>query len=334
MRRNNYWTEEKIYKECSKYYKYYDLPAGILSAIRKRKGAKQEELITNIKKIIYERIPYEFFIKFDESICYERFLDCKTVEEFKQRHPEAYEYALKNELINTFIAKLSSSNKKIKYPRGYWNYENCKKEALKYKSIKEFRKLNLNCYSAIGRRGWYDELCSHLIGYAGHIKSDAWAYACIIYSSKLAKPCVYIGVTTDKKERFYGHRGHFRYHRSAVFQKLKQYDLSEKDVDIIFSDKTDVSSVRQLERNMIEKYSNLENIEILNKTAGGERIRISSWTPKRILEEAKKYETYTDFCTYSNRAAKASMQFKCNDTIKKYFENKKLNHCEQLTFEL
>lgn len=43
-----------------------------------------------------------------------------------------------------------------------WTYEKCKEEALKYKTFKEFRDINPNCYSAIYKNNWQSELLSHL----------------------------------------------------------------------------------------------------------------------------------------------------------------------------
>jgi hypothetical protein len=47
-------------------------------------------------------------------------------------------------------------------PIGYWTKENCRQEALKYKSKVEFGKKNLSAYSIAGRKGWIDEICKHM----------------------------------------------------------------------------------------------------------------------------------------------------------------------------
>jgi predicted GIY-YIG superfamily endonuclease len=45
---------------------------------------------------------------------------------------------------------------------GYWNKENCKKEALKYKSRLEFRKRACGAYDSSLRNHWIDEVCYHM----------------------------------------------------------------------------------------------------------------------------------------------------------------------------
>ena len=52
---------------------------------------------------------------------------------------------------------------KIK-PSGYWdNFENCYKEALKYKSRSGFKKCNSTAYKWGCKNNWMGELCSHMI---------------------------------------------------------------------------------------------------------------------------------------------------------------------------
>jgi isopentenyldiphosphate isomerase len=47
-------------------------------------------------------------------------------------------------------------------PNGHWTKERCQEEALKYNSRIEFRK-NSPAYQASFRKGWIDEICSHMI---------------------------------------------------------------------------------------------------------------------------------------------------------------------------
>jgi hypothetical protein len=49
-----------------------------------------------------------------------------------------------------------------KYPRGYWNLENLKLEALKYTTTSEFQRKNGSAYNAAGRLKVRDIICSHM----------------------------------------------------------------------------------------------------------------------------------------------------------------------------
>lgn len=52
---------------------------------------------------------------------------------------------------------------KIKYPNGYWNYERCQTEALKYKTRSEFCNGSGAAYNASKRLKILEEVCKHMI---------------------------------------------------------------------------------------------------------------------------------------------------------------------------
>lgn len=48
-------------------------------------------------------------------------------------------------------------------PRNYWTKERCREEALKYKNKKEYRNGNNGSYNAAYRKGWLNDVCSHMV---------------------------------------------------------------------------------------------------------------------------------------------------------------------------
>jgi hypothetical protein len=44
-----------------------------------------------------------------------------------------------------------------------WTYDNCKKEALKYKSKTDFNKYSSGCYTKAYQNNWLNDICSHMI---------------------------------------------------------------------------------------------------------------------------------------------------------------------------
>jgi superfamily II DNA or RNA helicase len=48
-------------------------------------------------------------------------------------------------------------------PNGYWTFDRCKEEALKYKTKKEWAKNSTGGYNATRKKGWVDECCYHMI---------------------------------------------------------------------------------------------------------------------------------------------------------------------------
>ncbi len=44
-----------------------------------------------------------------------------------------------------------------------WTYDNCKEEALKYKSKTDFKKYSSGCYTKAYQNNWLNDICSHMI---------------------------------------------------------------------------------------------------------------------------------------------------------------------------
>ena len=61
-------------------------------------------------------------------------------------------------ILNRIKTGSIGSNKKHK-----WTYEKCKEEALKYNNKRDFTKYGKGAYSYAYKRGWKDDICSHMI---------------------------------------------------------------------------------------------------------------------------------------------------------------------------
>lgn len=101
-----------------------------------------------IKEFINKNILYTFNsdnILYSTSEAIE--IECSLIEKFKNN---GY-----NVLNISKGGGLGKSNK--------WSVETLRKEALKYKTIKEFIKSNINAYNSAIRKGILDDICSHMI---------------------------------------------------------------------------------------------------------------------------------------------------------------------------
>lgn len=47
-------------------------------------------------------------------------------------------------------------------PRGYWTFERCKEEALKYETRVAFKNTNPSAYGAARKKGWINKVCCHM----------------------------------------------------------------------------------------------------------------------------------------------------------------------------
>jgi hypothetical protein len=82
----------------------------------------------------------------------------KTRYEFEKKSGSAYNSALKNNWLDIITIHMIKTQK----PTGYWNIDRCKIEALKYKTRYEFQCNSISAYSAAYKKGWLNELCSHM----------------------------------------------------------------------------------------------------------------------------------------------------------------------------
>lgn len=62
--------------------------------------------------------------------------------------------------------------KKERKPKGYWGYDNCKKEALKYITRNGFQINNRVAYNISRKNGWLDDICSHMV--LQHKQNNYW----------------------------------------------------------------------------------------------------------------------------------------------------------------
>lgn len=108
-----------------------------------------EHMILNRKPRLY----------WDKKSCKKEALKYKTKTEFSKESSRAYCVAWENDWLDDICKHMTSTQK----PKGYWTYENCKKEALKYSSRCEFEKGTGAAYVTARRNDWLNEICEHMI---------------------------------------------------------------------------------------------------------------------------------------------------------------------------
>ena len=79
--------------------------------------------------------------------------------DFKKNNENAYQASRRNNWLDDVCYHMNTKKTK---PKGYWNYDRCQKEALKYKTRNEFQKENSSSYTISYRNKWLDKICSHM----------------------------------------------------------------------------------------------------------------------------------------------------------------------------
>jgi predicted GIY-YIG superfamily endonuclease len=82
--------------------------------------------------------------------CLEESMKYNYRSEFQRESQSAYRSAQKNGWLNEICSHMMI----IRKPKGYWTFEACKKESLKYKNKNEFQKNNKGAYGASYKNKW------------------------------------------------------------------------------------------------------------------------------------------------------------------------------------
>lgn len=204
------WTEErcrKFARKCKSRSEFIKKSRSAYASARK-KGIL-EDICSHMT---YLHKPNNFWTKEKAT---NLALKCKTKTEFREKYPVARTFALQNKFYKNITAHMTR-------PKVYnfkWSREKIKKEALKYKSRKEFETKNGSAYTIALSNGWMDEACKHMRR-IGH------KYKRCIYALEFSDNFVYVGLTHDVLER---KEGHFRQgpvanhmHKTGLKPKLIQ----------------------------------------------------------------------------------------------------------------
>lgn len=90
--------------------------------------------------------------------CKEIALKYSTRNDFAINHRGAYQAAFQNGWLNDIFSHIIENKK----PCGYWTYERCKEEALKYNTKIEFKKNSSSAYSRAQKLDWLENICKHM----------------------------------------------------------------------------------------------------------------------------------------------------------------------------
>lgn len=234
-----YKTRKAFLKGSPKYYRYASrhklLP---LITGHMPKMAKSDDMIKDW--------PYERF--------HEVALQCKSLAEFSREHKRAYEVARQK----GFLQKLKTTMRE----QGVWTNplyiteEICEKEALKYKSRKEFAKKASGIYEHAQKAGIMDRICAHM-------EKQGNLYWRQLYLIEFPNKVAYIGLAANPKDRLRGHLS-----GKSPVRDYKETTGEELTMTII-SGFTEQKAAAAKEKELIAEYKD-KGYRLLNRSKGGE----------------------------------------------------------------
>ena len=224
--------------------------------------------------------------------CYDAARQCSTPTEFQRRFSSAKESASREgfyyEMRDQMIAE------------GYWKVKrndsrtktSCAASARNYKTRFEFAKGDNGSYLFAQRRGWLDEICSHMekVGDQDTRK---------IYVFEFKDGHAYVGLAHDPQERYWQHTKYNK--KSPIFKFLQKHNVAYEYKTL--TDWLSKEEAQKMECHYIKKYRD-DGWIMLNEKEGGDlggRIK-PAFTLKRLQEIANKYIYKKEFMENDKKA--------------------------------
>ncbi len=152
-RPKGYWTKEKCQEESLKYNNIKDFRKNNKSCYS---TCVKNEWLDDIKKNKDGTRNKKGYWSKDK--CREEALKYNSRSDFCNNNQHAYKISLDNDWLDYICSHMETFSQ----PKGYWTYEKCKNEALKYKTRKQFKKKCSTAFSTSYTNFWMDDVCSHM----------------------------------------------------------------------------------------------------------------------------------------------------------------------------
>jgi hypothetical protein len=150
---NNYWT----FENC----RDLALSCNTKSEFRKKSDSAYNAALKN--KWLDEICQHMIIIQkpngyWSREKCFDTAKECNSRSEFSKKYRTAYKLALKLDILDEVCKHMIEGRKS----NNYWNFENCKIEALKYNNKTEFIKNAFGAYDVALKNNWVNEICLHM----------------------------------------------------------------------------------------------------------------------------------------------------------------------------
>lgn len=288
----NYWTYERCYEEALKYNTRNEFRTHSNSAYMAAWRNNWLDDYTWLK--IDGRAPKGYWLVYEH--CEEEALKYTSRTDFMKNAPGAYYSSIMNGWIDKFDWFIPTKELMSKVAT-IWTRESCYKAAMGFTQKSMFCKKCRGAYEVAKKNGWLSDYI--WLKNSKHEVADYWVYA---YEDKENK-VVYVGLTW-RKER---HTEHKR--KGSVY---KYFTSIGKDIPNprILIDGLTAEQACDLEDWYRQAYAD-NGWTVLNKAKTG--VGSSSlgsnyiiWTKDKVIEEAKKYNTRTEFYKNSGSAYDAA----------------------------
>ncbi len=204
---------------------------------------------------------------------------------------------------------------KDKKPIRYWTKDDVEKIARNYKHKSDFAKENPKAYDAAIRRNWMKEFDWFEPKIRKPFDNTSKVYVIYGYFDFKNKVC-YIGLSKDIKKRHIGHK--LKNHRTGKYDVAMEYfkkNFGDLPIPTIIEEELTAAEAQNREEYFIKFFSDKGFTTLNIAKAGSLGGTYNIWNETTCYEEAKKYDTLSDFFTNSKTAYGIAVK---NDWLKNY----------------
>ena len=283
----DYWTKERCHEEALKYTNRKEFKKSD-AYYTSYKNGWVDEICSHFlsKKHEYQTKEYSPEKYWTKERCQEEALKYKNRTEFCKKSFSAYNIARLNGWNDEICSHMIRSRK----PDGYWIKEHCHEEALKYKTRSQFESNSKGAYLSALRKGWLDQICSHM-------ELCGSTHKRLVYKYVFSNNVIYIGLTYNLDVR---HNQHLR--RGTMFKYCQLTGSTIPNPLVISNGFLHIDAAVKLEYDSILFYKN-NGYTVLNKAkAGSLGGSILKWTKEACQTEALKYDSKKEFREANNSA--------------------------------
>lgn len=317
-RPNGYWTKERILADAKKYTYLSEWIKNSSGghAAAKRQGLVKEACahMTSPKKAMgYWNL--ENLLKDAKKY--------KSIKEWREKSASAYTTATQK----GFIEQCTQHLVRNRNPAGYWTKEKCRQSAKKYLTIKEWGLEDGPAYDTAKRNNWMGDVTTHMAKTFSH--GELTLYRFFLEHD----------ISFDYQKRFddlkyktylpydfylpdfnlvieYQGRQHFSLSKTSMFKNeevlmqkrdvLKKQYAHDKEIHYLAIEE---EIVTEIENSVINKITSIANsrgqsIYLSRRTLSQKELKmltkLGRWDKESVIEEAKKYNTVTDWQNCGN----------------------------------
>lgn len=242
-------------------------------------------------------------IKWTKEVCIELASTCNSRKELSSKSRTCYTIAHRNGWLDEICAHMP---KLEKFAPNHWTKENCKIEAAKYNTRGDFEKGALGAYTKARRKGWLDEICTHMSFRQKGAEGKKKIY--LLKWNEFKK--IYVGISNNPKRRIHDHKESSS--NKYVNDLIKAGSLPMVEV---IDEWKDFKEIVNAEQQAILEYKSL-GWDVLNLAKGGALGGITvKWTKEACKSQALKYSSRGEFESNESGCYKAALRLGIYDEI-------------------